>query len=30
VAVRAHVADERGALLGFFTVRGAPPEGELG
>jgi GNAT superfamily N-acetyltransferase len=28
-ALRAHVADDRGELLGFFTVRGAPPEGEL-
>jgi GNAT superfamily N-acetyltransferase len=28
-AHRAHVADEGGQLLGFFTVRGTPPEGEL-
>jgi len=27
--LRAHVAEETGALLGFFTVRGAPPDGEL-
>ncbi len=27
--LRAHVADDEGALLGFFTIRGAPPEGEL-
>jgi GNAT superfamily N-acetyltransferase len=26
---RAHVAVEGGALLGFFTVTGAPPQGEL-
>jgi GNAT superfamily N-acetyltransferase len=29
VPLRAHVADEGGRLLGFFTVRGGPPEGEL-
>jgi GNAT superfamily N-acetyltransferase len=28
-ALRAHVAEEAGALLGFFAIRGAPPEGEL-
>jgi GNAT superfamily N-acetyltransferase len=26
---RAHVAEEGDAILGFFTVRGEPPEGEL-
>jgi GNAT superfamily N-acetyltransferase len=28
-AHRTHVAEEGGVLLGFFTVTGAPPEGEL-
>jgi GNAT superfamily N-acetyltransferase len=28
-AARAHVAEDAGALLGFFTVTGTPPEGEL-
>ncbi len=27
--LRAHVAEEGGAPLGFFTVGGSPPEGEL-
>ncbi|HEY8039705.1 MAG TPA: GNAT family N-acetyltransferase [Polyangiaceae bacterium] len=26
---RAHVADEAGVIVGFFTVKGSPPEGEL-
>ncbi len=26
---RAHVAEDHGALLGFFTVVGSPPHGEL-
>jgi GNAT superfamily N-acetyltransferase len=29
VSHRAHVAEEAGVLLGFFTVTGAPPDGEL-
>jgi GNAT superfamily N-acetyltransferase len=28
-ALRAHVAEEGGAPLGFFTVSGSPPDGEL-
>jgi GNAT superfamily N-acetyltransferase len=28
-SLRAHVADDDGVLLGFFTIKGAPPEGEL-
>lgn len=28
-ALRAHVAEEGGALVGFFTIGGSPPDGEL-
>jgi GNAT superfamily N-acetyltransferase len=28
-ALRAHVLEREGSILGFFTLAGAPPEGEL-